>query len=250
MQVVLLEKVEKLGELGEVVSVKPGYARNFLIPQQKALRATDDNLAYFEAEKAKIEALNAKKRDEASKLAKKIDGEKVILIRQASEGGQLYGSVSSRDIADAIAANGTELKRSQIDLNQAIKTVGLFDIDVTLHAEVKVAVTVNIARSPEEAETQEKTGKAVILNEEEKPVVSEEKADEAAEAAKEELLEDSALKAEQAAAQAAAEAAAEEAEKEADKAAKAAEKAQAEADTETSEETAEAVAETEAEETK
>lgn len=211
MQVVLLEKVDKLGALGEVVNVKPGYARNYLIPQQKALRATDANLAYFEAEKAKIEKLNEKKRDEASAVAKKIDGKKVVLIRQASEGGQLYGSVTSRDISDAISTTGTEVKRSQIELNQAVKTVGLFDVHVMLHPEVKAVVTINIARTQDEADVQEKTGKAVVQTDDNAPapVVSEAKADLAAEEAKEELLEDSALQAEQAAAEAQAQAEAE-----------------------------------------
>lgn len=229
MQVVLLEKVEKLGALGDVVSVKPGYARNYLIPQQKALRATDANLAYFEAEKAKIEKLNANKRSEAEKLAKGIEGKKVVLIRQASEGGQLYGSVTSRDIADAIVEMGTEVKRSEVELNQAVKTVGLFDVNIVLHAEVKISVTVNIARTQEEAKIQEKTGKAVIQDDNAAAPISETKADMAAEAAKEELLDDSALEAEKAAAEAQAQA---EAEEEAAQAAKEAEEAQAQAEAE------------------
>ena len=211
MQVVLLEKIEKLGSLGEVVTVKPGYARNFLIPQKKALRATQDNLAYFEAQKAQIEKANEERKKEAEKIAKDIDGKFFVLIRQASEGGQLYGSVSARDISDIINEGKTAVKRSQVVLNQAIKTNGLFEVEVAVHAEVKITVTVNIARSEEEAAIQEKTGEAVVQGDENKGPVSEAKADEAAEAAKEELLDEDALKAEQAAAEAEAQAEAEEA---------------------------------------
>lgn len=165
-QVILLEKVDKLGELGDTVNVKPGYARNYLLPQKKALRATKENLAYFEAQRKQIEADNDKRRKEAEKDAKKLDGLKVIMIRQASETGQLYGSVNSRDIAERAAEeSGITLARGQIDLNQNIKTIGLFDVEVALHPEVKVKVTLNIARSQEEAKIQEETGKALIVQE-------------------------------------------------------------------------------------
>jgi large subunit ribosomal protein L9 len=166
MQVILLERVERLGNLGEEVTVKPGFARNYLLPQGKALRATADNIAYFEKERKAIEAANDKKRAEAEKDAKKIDGLTVDLIRQASEGGQLYGSVAARDISEAIRDN-TELRvtRGQVDLNINLKTIGLFPVPVILHPEVKVEVTVNIARTADEAETQRKTGKAVIAEE-------------------------------------------------------------------------------------
>ncbi len=166
MQVILLERVERLGNLGDEVTVKPGFARNYLLPQGKALRATADNVAYFEKERKAIEAANDKKRAEAEKDAKKIDGLTVDLIRQASEGGQLYGSVAARDISEAIRET-TELRvtRGQVDLNINLKTIGLFPVPVILHPEVKVEVTVNIARTTDEAETQRKTGKALIAEE-------------------------------------------------------------------------------------
>lgn len=162
-QVILLEKVDHLGAMGEVVNVKPGYARNFLLPQNKALRATKTNIAYFEAQKSAIEKVNNEKKSVAEKSAKKVDGAKVAIIRQASEGGQLFGSVSSRDIADAIeAATGETIQRNQVVMNTAFKTIGLFPVTIALHAEVKVVVTVNIARTTEEADIQAKTGKALV----------------------------------------------------------------------------------------
>ena len=176
MQVILLEHVEKLGKLGEEVTVKPGFARNYLLPQGKALRATSDNIAYFEKERKAIEAENAKKREAAEKDAKTMEGLTVDLIRQASEAGQLYGSVAARDIADAVnESTEMTIARGQVDLNINLKTLGLFDVPVTLHPEVKVMVTVNIARTADEAEIQRKTGKAVIEADEveETPAVSE-----------------------------------------------------------------------------
>ncbi len=162
-QVILLEKVDHLGAMGEVVNVKPGYARNYLLPQNKALRATKQNIAYFDAQKSAIEKVNNEKKSVAEQSAKKIDGIKVAIIRQASEGGQLFGSVSSRDIADAVTEkSGEAVARNQVVMNAAIKTIGLFPITIALHAEVKVQVIVNIARSAEEAAQQEKTGKAVV----------------------------------------------------------------------------------------
>lgn len=166
-QVILLERVDNLGDLGEVVSVKPGYARNYLLPQKKALRASKENIAYFEAKKKFIEAENDKKKKDAEKLAAKLEGLKVPLIRQASESGHLYGSVTSRDIADQIAASSKlEVTRAMVVLNQNYKSLGLFPVEVALHPEVKVTVTINIARSPDEAEIQAKTGKALISEEE------------------------------------------------------------------------------------
>ena len=163
MKVVLLERIESLGAMGDVVGVKPGYARNFLLPQKKALRATKDNIAYFESQRAALEKLNAEKKKEAEKHSKKLHGLKVILIRHAAEGGQLYGSVSARDIAEAITEQGgQEVGRGQIQLNSGIKTIGLTQVTVALHPEVKIEVTVNIARSEEEAKIQAKTGKAVV----------------------------------------------------------------------------------------
>lgn len=160
-QLILLERVENLGQMGEIVSVKPGYARNFLLPQSKALRASKANVAYFEAQKKQLEANNLAKKAEAEKLAAKLKDFSVVIIRQAAEGGQLYGSVTTRDIAEAATAAGVTLDRSQVRLNMAFKTLGLFNVDVFLHAEVKIPVVVNIARSEEEAKTQKKLGKAV-----------------------------------------------------------------------------------------
>ncbi len=164
-QVILLERVEKLGELGEVVSVKPGYARNYLLPQKKALRASKENIAYFDAQKKIIEADNEKNKKEAEKLAKKIAGAKAPIIRQASEAGQLFGSVTSRDIAQAISdATKAEVSRNMVQLNQNLKIIGLIPVDISLHPEVKVEVIINIARSMEEAEIQAETGRALIAD--------------------------------------------------------------------------------------
>ncbi len=164
-EIILLERVEKLGKMGDVVKVKPGYARNFLLPQRKALRATKENLAYFEGQRKALEAQNAERKSAAEKEATKIEGLKLVIIRQASEAGSLYGSVASRDIADALAADAKiTIARNQVDLNDAIKSIGLFPVKVTLHPEVKVQITLNIARSAEEAKTQEKTGKAAIVD--------------------------------------------------------------------------------------
>ncbi|WP_119167951.1 50S ribosomal protein L9 [Algihabitans albus] len=182
MEVILLERIEKLGQMGDVVRVKPGFARNFLLPQRKALRATKENLSYFESQRTHLEAENLKRRDEAAAVAKKIDHAQVILIRQAGETGQLYGSVSSRDLADAIRENGITVARGQIVLDRPIKTLGLHDIRVRLHPEVSVTITANIARSNEEAETQAATGEAFSAEEQEEALA-------AAEAALEEQIE-------------------------------------------------------------
>ncbi len=164
-QVILLERVEKLGELGEVVSVKPGYARNYLLPQKKALRASKENVAYFEAQKKVLEAENEKKRKEAEKIAKKIAGVKAPIIRQASESGQLFGSVTSRDIAQAVSdQTKEEISRSMVKLNKNLKVIGLIPVDISLHPEVKVEVIINIARSIEESEIQAETGRALIAD--------------------------------------------------------------------------------------
>jgi large subunit ribosomal protein L9 len=154
MEVVLLERVERLGQMGDVVTVKNGYARNFLLPQNKALRANKDNLAIFETQRAQLEADNLKQSEEASKVGDKLDGETVILIRAASESQQLYGSVSTQDIAKAITSAGFTVDRKQIIMDKVLKTLGLHDIKVRLHPEVNVTVVVNIARSDEEAEIQ------------------------------------------------------------------------------------------------
>ena len=162
MQVILLERVENLGQMGEVVNVKSGYARNFLLPRSKALRATQDNVAYFETQKKHLEAENLKKRGEAEKLGKKVDGIHVAIIRQASEAGQLYGSVSARDIADAVVEAGFKVDRSQVRMDRSYKLLGLYPVKVSLHPEVTVEVTINIARSEEEAKIQEEKGEALI----------------------------------------------------------------------------------------
>lgn len=156
MDVILLERVEKLGNIGDVVSVKPGYARNYLLPRNKALRANDANKARFEANRAVIEAENAKRRETAQSDAKGLEGKSVILIRQASNVGQLYGSVAARDLAEALVADGAKVTKNQVVLDRPIKTLGIHDVRVALHPEVSVTVQVNVARSPEEAELQAK----------------------------------------------------------------------------------------------
>lgn len=165
MEVILLERIEKLGQMGEVVRVKPGYARNYLLPQKKALRATKANMAFFEAERAQLEADNLKRRDEAEAMAKKIDGLKVRLIRQAGESGQLYGSVTSRDLAGAVTEAGFTVERRQIELDKAIKMLGLHPVKLRLHPEVTASITANVARSEEEAEAQAETGHVVSAEE-------------------------------------------------------------------------------------
>ena len=154
MEVILLERVEKLGSIGDVVTVKNGYARNFLLPNNKALRSNAANLKVFEANKAKIVADNDARRGAAEVAAKDIDGTSVTLIRQASNTGQLYGSVAVRDIVEALEADGAKIARNQVVLDKPIKAIGLYDVRVQLHAEVAVTVKVNVARSPEEAELQ------------------------------------------------------------------------------------------------
>ncbi|MEM7045729.1 MAG: 50S ribosomal protein L9 [Pseudomonadota bacterium] len=154
MQVILLERIEKLGQMGDLVTVKNGYARNFLVPQGKAMRATKVNMTEFERRKVELEAANLKRREEAESVAGKVNGKSVIIIRQAGESGQLYGSVNGRDIADAFAADGINFDRRQVRLDQPIKTLGLHHVRVALHPEVDVEVKVNVARSDEEAEIQ------------------------------------------------------------------------------------------------
>jgi large subunit ribosomal protein L9 len=154
MQVILLERVEKLGQIGDEVKVKDGFARNFLLPKKKALRATKANREYFQAQKSQIEANNLKLKGEAEKIGKKLDGQKFVLLRQAGDRGQLYGSVSPRDIADVMEKAGFKIDRHQVSISVAIKSIGLFTIPVVLHPEVKVNVTINVARSEDEAERQ------------------------------------------------------------------------------------------------
>ena len=154
VDVILLERVEHLGYMGQVVKVRPGYARNFLLPQKKALRATKENLKYFESQRAQLEANNLHLKAEAEHVAKKMAGLSVIMLRQAGETGQLYGSVSARDIADAISESGFTVERRQVVLDNAIKTLGLHSVKVALHPEVALTVTVNIAQSADEAAAQ------------------------------------------------------------------------------------------------
>jgi large subunit ribosomal protein L9 len=162
MDVILLERVEKLGQMGDVVTVKPGYARNFLLPKNKALRATEANKKVFEERRAQLEADNLARKADAEAVAAKMTDVDVTLIRQAGEAGQLYGSVSARDVATALTDAGYTVSRTQVDLAKPIKTIGLFDVSVKLHPEVAISVTANVARSADEAETQLETGRAVI----------------------------------------------------------------------------------------
>ena len=154
MQVILLERVEKLGQMGDEVRVKDGFARNFLLPKKKALRATKANREYFVGQKAQLEARNLAAKGEADKIAKKLDGQKFTIIRQAGDRGQLYGSVSPRDVADVMEKGGFKVDRHQVNISVAIKSIGLFTLPVVLHPEVKVNVVVNVARSEDEAERQ------------------------------------------------------------------------------------------------
>ncbi|MBT5434915.1 MAG: 50S ribosomal protein L9 [Alphaproteobacteria bacterium] len=170
MDVVLLERIEKLGHLGEVVAVRPGYARNFLIPQGKALRATKDNVARFEAERAEREANNSERRGASETMASQIEGAHVTLIRQASDNLQLYGSVKARDIADGLIAQGFEISRRNVVLSEPIKTLGLHEVIAALHPEVSVTVIANVARTEDEARIQQETGKVVGREEEEEVV--------------------------------------------------------------------------------
>ena len=154
MEVILLERIEKLGHIGDVVNVKNGFARNYLLPNKKALRANDSNRKLFEANRARIESENAERRSAAEKDSKKVDGKTVQLIRQASNTGQLYGSVSARDIVEALESDGAKVTKSQVVLDRPIKAIGMHDVKIALHPEVSVTVHVNVARSPEEAELQ------------------------------------------------------------------------------------------------
>jgi large subunit ribosomal protein L9 len=154
VELILLQRVEKLGQMGEVVKVRPGFARNFLLPQKKALRASKDNMARFEEQRVQLEAQNLKRREEAERVAERIGGLTVVIIRQAGESASLYGSVSARDIAEATTAAGLTVTRSQVMLEHPIKTLGLARVRVELHPEVSIPIIVNVARSQEEAERQ------------------------------------------------------------------------------------------------
>ena len=186
MQVILLERVEKLGQMGDEVKVKDGFGRNYLLPQKKALRATKANREYFQTQKAQLEAQNLKLKSEAEKIGKKLEGQTFALLRQAGDRGQLYGSVSPRDIADVITAGGFTVSRTQVPLDKAIKTIGLFPVVVVLHPEVRVTVTINVARTEEEAERQAR-GEDVLADR-----TAEEEASAQAKVAAEELFEEGA----------------------------------------------------------
>jgi large subunit ribosomal protein L9 len=168
VELILLQRVEKLGQMGEVVKVKPGYARNFLLPQAKAVRATKANRERFERERSNLEAQNLKRRDEAERVAERVHGLSIILIRQASEAGALYGSVSSRDISEGCTAAGLGIERAQVLLELPIKALGISSVRVALHPEVIINVKVNVARSPEEAEKQAR-GEVIAVEKDEAP---------------------------------------------------------------------------------
>ncbi|CUW39927.1 50S ribosomal protein L9 [Magnetospirillum sp. XM-1] len=182
MEVILLERIEKLGQMGDVVNVKPGFARNFLLPQKKALRASKDNLAFFEKQRVQLEALNLKRRDEAQAVADKMAGLSVLMVRQAGESGMLYGSVSGKDVADAVKAAGFTIERRMVNLDQPIKTLGSYGVRISLHPEVSVTVTINVARSAEEAERAAAAAAAAEAEEAEAPAEEEAVAEVAEEA--------------------------------------------------------------------
>lgn len=183
MEVILLERIEKLGQMGDVVAVKPGYARNYLLPARKAMRATKENLAVFETQRQQLEAENLKRRDEAQQVADKLDGLKVVIIRSAGESGQLYGSVNARDISDAVTEGGFTIQRNQVVLERPVKTLGLFDLRIRLHPEVDATVTANVARSDEEAAEQQRLGRAILSAEAEEAAQEAQAAEEAQAAA-------------------------------------------------------------------
>ena len=165
MNIILLERIEKLGQMGELVSVKAGYARNFLLPQGKAIFASKQNIKMFEEKKSQLEGENITRKTEAKNLADNISFKEIVLIRAASESGQLYGSVSAKDISNAVTEAGLSIKKSQVDLNKAIKTLSYEDILIKLHPEISIDLKLNIARSMEEAKEQSKSGKAIITTE-------------------------------------------------------------------------------------
>jgi large subunit ribosomal protein L9 len=186
MQVILLERIPRLGQMGDVVRVRDGYARNFLLPQGKALRATKENAARFEAERVQLEARNLERKNEAAAVAQKLDGQSFVIIRQAGETGQLYGSVTARDLADTMTAGGFTVARAQVVLHQPIKTIGLHTVAITLHPEVESKVIVNVARSEDEAVRQARGEDLTAPTEEEE---SEAEAGETAEIPAEETTE-------------------------------------------------------------
>jgi large subunit ribosomal protein L9 len=187
MEVILLERIQRLGQMGDVVKVRDGFARNYLLPQGKALRANDANRARFESQRAQLEARNLERRGEAEAIAEKLNGQSFVVVRQAGETGQLYGSVTTRDLADAITAAGFSVGRSQVALPQPIKEIGLHTVAIVLHPEVSASVTVNVARSADEAERQ---ARGEDLTVRETPAEETEEPAEAAEAADEAVTEE------------------------------------------------------------
>jgi large subunit ribosomal protein L9 len=175
MQVILLERVENLGQMGDVVNVRPGYARNYLLAQKKALRANDDNKKVFEAQRADLEARNLERKKEAEDVAAKIEGTTYVLIRQSSDMGALYGSVTTRDIADVASTGGFNIERSQVRLDKPLKALGVFPVRIALHPEVDAKININIARSEDEAERQER-GENVLTSESDRVAAEDEEA--------------------------------------------------------------------------
>jgi large subunit ribosomal protein L9 len=171
VELILLERVEKLGQMGQIVKVKPGFARNYLLSQKKALRATKENLALFESRRVQLEAANLERRTEAAEIAGKLEGLQVVIVRQAGESGQLYGSVSARDIADAVTAAGFTIERQQVVLDRPIKTTGLHSLRIVLHPEVSSSITANVAQSAEEAEMRAKGIDPLALRDDDEAVI-------------------------------------------------------------------------------
>jgi large subunit ribosomal protein L9 len=173
VELILLERVEKLGQMGQLVKVRPGFARNYLLPQKKALRATTENLAYFESQRAQLEANNLQRKSEATEVGGKLEGLSVVIVRQAGESGQLYGSVSARDIAEAVTEAGFTIEKRQVVLDRPIKTLGLHPLRVVLHPEVSVTVSANVAQSAEEARMQAKGIDPLRLRDDEEEIQDE-----------------------------------------------------------------------------
>ena len=189
MDVILLERVEKLGQMGDVVTVKTGYARNFLLPKKKALRATESNKTYFEGRRSELEAINLEHRTEAEAVAKKMSGQHLVLVRQAGEGGQLYGSVTARDVAEGLKEDGVKLERGQVELNAAIKHLGQYTVPVKLHPEVSIDITVTVSRSQDQADVDAAAAIAAALLEKEEDAVQAVALEQEAEQALEETLD-------------------------------------------------------------
>ena len=180
MEVILLERIDHLGQMGDVVKVKAGFARNYLLPKKKALRATKDSREYFESKRVELEAANLKRKDEAESVAKKMDGTKLIIVRQAGEGGQLYGSVTARDIGDSLKEAGFTVDRGQVLLHTPVKSLGTFETAVKLHPEVKVDINFTVARSVEEANLMEKKSAEFLERQEDAEKLAQTNAEDAA----------------------------------------------------------------------